>query len=58
MLAFGVVYLELRGVGVRRELSMFIVVVLVVATCTDLTCTVSTGVQAGQPSDLRNRVRA
>jgi hypothetical protein len=38
VLAFGVLYMELRGMGVQRAACMVIVDVPVVATCADLVC--------------------
>ena len=53
--ALGTLYLELRVIGVQRAVSMFIVVVQVVATCPDLVCAVSAGVDIGKRSVLELR---
>lgn len=42
--------------SVQRAVSMFIVVVQVVATCTNLVCAVSAGVDVSTRSDLRTQV--
>lgn len=56
--ALDVVYLELRVVGVQRAVSMFIVFVQVVATCTNLACAASAGVDAHLRPRVTARVRA
>jgi hypothetical protein len=56
VLALAVVYLDLRVTCVQFPVSMFIVVVQVVATCSGLVCAVSAGVDVGARSDLRLRV--
>jgi len=57
VLALGVMYLELRVIGVQRAAGMFIVVVQVVAACTDLVCAVSARTDVGTRTVLDRRFK-